>query len=186
MAFDKRAYKDVLYILYLKLVPPWRSKPIPGNDDLNNFKSLRFCPTNFERIFFSILSYTTLSPHCGHTLPPGIMIWLEFTLSEDAFRQAPLIWPYWGFFSEKGFWNIPTNLIINNHLIFTEGFGLHLNKPEAPLTSDVLCQVWLESAQLFWRRWQYEKFTTRTTPTPTPTPDDEAKQRTKYWSEKPI
>ena len=66
----------------------------------------------------------------------------------------------------------------NNQFIFDisvlfhlkiKGWALRVNKLEFPSPKDNFCQVWLELAQWFWRRWwKCEKFTTTTTKT-TPT-----------------
>lgn len=41
--------------------------------------------------------------------------------------------------------------------------AIHLNKLEYPLHNNVICQVWLIVARLFWRgRWKWENFTTTT------------------------
>ena len=78
------------------------------------------------------------------------------------------------------FWRRILKLSIDVFLIccffppLRKGVALHLNRLEFPLHRDVLCQVWLNLAQWFWRRRQkHEKFTTTTWRT-----------TDKFWSEK--
>ena len=50
--------------------------------------------------------------------------------------------------------------LFRNYISFEKNVALHLNKLEPRLPTDALCQVWLKSAQWFWRRrWKCEKFT---------------------------
>ena len=43
--------------------------------------------------------------------------------------------------------------------LFEKGLTLHLNKLEFPPHKDAIYQVWLKSAQWFWKRLKCEKFT---------------------------
>ena len=76
---------------------------------------------------------------------------LKSTLPEDAFTQV-LAFLGNQFLRRRFLKNTNKFSIILNYLPFKEGVTLHLNKLESPLPSDALCQVWLKSAQWFWRR----------------------------------
>ena len=47
----------------------------------------------------------------------------------------------------------PQFYIFCDYLSFEEDLALHLNKLESPSPKDDLYKVWLNLAQLFWRRW---------------------------------
>ena len=88
---------------------------------------------------------------------------LEFPSPKNAFWQVWLKLAQW--FSRRRFLKVVNLfLLFPNYLPFGKGVAVHLNKLESPSPRDTLCQVWLKSAQWFWRRkWKCEKFTDRQT-----------------------
>ena len=64
-------------------------------------------------------------------------------------------WLNWliGSGEEDFFYFVNVISLFRNYLPLEKGGALHLNKLESPSPNDALCQVWLELAQWFWRRF---------------------------------
>ena len=88
---------------------------------------------------------------------------LEYPSPKDALCQVWLKLALW--FLRRRFFNfVNVFSLFRNYLPLGKGMVLHLNKLESSPLKDALCQVWLKSAQQFWRRrWKCEKFTDRQT-----------------------
>ena len=122
---------------------------------------------------FSISLLTPLRKECG---PSFEETWIPFT--KFALCQVWLKLALW--FLRRRFFNfVNVFSLFRNYLPLGKGMVLHLNKLESSPLKDALCQVWLKSAQQFWRRWKCEKFTDRQTARQT-----DRQMTDKKWSEK--
>ena len=78
--------------------------------------------------------------------------------------KIPGNWKWPGTLEKKIFKFVQAFLLFRYYLHLYKDRALHLNKLESPSPKKVLCQVWLNFAQWFWRRrWKCEKFTDRWT-----------------------
>ena len=114
---------------------------------------LKLAQWSWRRRFLNFVNIFTLFRNYLH-LAKGWAIHLnkiESSSLKEALCQVWLKLTQW--FWKRFFVNVLVFSLFRNYLPLEIGCGPHLNKLESPSPKDVLCQVWLELAQLFWRRF---------------------------------